>query len=90
MATLTSDELTAARRRAARNNGVAWTKPQINAALQAIEDAMVSTGNVGARSVRQHISQAIEAAASGVFSAGQKDDLFICWAALNAARGGIL
>lgn len=89
MAILSTAELVRARQQAATGRNPSWTKPQINAALQAIEDAMVGTANVGPRSVSAHISLAIETAAAGVFNAGQKDTLFILWSYLNAARGGI-
>jgi len=89
MAVLTADQLLTARRQMAERVPPTWTKPQINAAVQAIEDAMVGTANVGNRSVSAHISQAIEAAAPGRFTVGQKDTLFILWSYLNAARGGI-
>jgi hypothetical protein len=66
-----------------------WTKPQFNSALQATEDAMTGSANVGPRSVPQHIGQAIETAAPGVFNAGMKDDIGVIWCRLNADRGGI-
>ena len=91
MAVLTGAELELASRLASRGGvAVTWRKAHIRGALQSIEDAMVSTSNVGNRSVRAHVSQAIEAVAAGVFSAGQKDDLFVIWSQLNARRGGIL
>lgn len=90
MASLSALELQTLRRSMAARSGPTWTKPQINAAVQAIEDAMVSTSNVGARSVRAYISLAIEGVAAGVFSAAQKDDLFIVWSFLNARRGGVI
>lgn len=90
MTVLTSADLTDLRHRAAIGKTVTWTKPQINAALQAIEDAVQSTSNVGARSLKTYIGLAIENAAAGVFNAQQKDDLFVLWTKLNAARGGIL
>jgi hypothetical protein len=82
--------LEAERRRFAATRTATWRKAHINAALQAIEDAMVSTSNVGNRSVRTHIGAAIETAAPQVFTAQQKDDLFIAWSGMNARRGGIL
>lgn len=90
MATLTAAELREGRRTAARNNGVLWTKPAINAALQAIEDRMISVSNVGGQSIRGAISAAIEAVAAGVFNASQKDDLFVVWCLINARRGGTI
>jgi hypothetical protein len=91
MATLTADELTDLRHITARRAAtVTWTKAQVNAALQAIEDTMQSTSNVGARSIKAHIGLAIETASPGVFSAQQKDELFVIWCRFNVARGGIL
>lgn len=90
MAVITVNDLEDLRRRAARNKSPNWTKPQINAALQAIEDAMISTSNVGARSIKAQIGQAVEAVAAGVFNAAQKDELFVLWCMINAKRGGIL
>lgn len=90
MATIITADLETHRRRFALGRNPTWTKTQFNAALQAIEDAMVSGSNVGARTVKTYIGQAVETAAPGVFNAGQKDDLFLVWSLLNARRGGIL
>lgn len=90
MAVLTPAELVALRQLAARDVGPSWTKPQINAALQAVEDAVQSTSNVGNRSLKTYIGAAIETAAPGAFNAGQKDTLFVLWSRFNAARGGVL
>lgn len=90
MATLTTDDLTDLRQRYARGRNPSWTKPQINAALQAIEDAVQSTSNVGNRTLKVYIGNAIEAAAPGVFNAQAKDDLFILWSIYNARRGGVI
>lgn len=90
MAVIATDDLTDLRHRLATAAGtVTWTKVQVNAALQAIEDAMTGATNVGAHTVPQYIGLAIEQAAPGVFSAGQKQTLFIAWSLLNARRGGI-
>jgi hypothetical protein len=91
MAVLTGAELGEMRRRAARAGVLpSWTKAQVNAALQAIEDRMTGTANVGNRSIKTAIGADIEAAAAGVFNAAQKDDLFLLWSQLNARRGGII
>lgn len=91
MATLTAGECTGLRQLAARRAAaVTWTKPQINAALQAIEDAAQSTSNVGPRTLKAYIGSAIETAVPGVFNAAQKDDLFVIWCRFNAARGGTI
>lgn len=91
MATLTSLELARLRQIGARIYPVVtWTKPQVNAALQAIEDAVQSTGDVGNRSLRAYIAAAIETAAPGIFNVGQKDSLFVIWCRFNVVRGGIL
>lgn len=89
MAVLTTAEKEALRQLAARG-AVSWTKAHIDAALDAIEAAVVSTSNVGNRSLKTYIGNAVETAAPGVFSAGQKDNLFALWCRLNAQRGGIL
>ncbi len=68
MAILTPSELAAIRKKLARNRTVTWDKPQINAAIQAIEDRLqASKGTLNAD---------IEAAAPGVFNAGQKRLIF--------------
>lgn len=90
MAAVTAIELENLRQTAARNKSPNWTKAQINAAIQAIEDTMISTSNVGPRSIKTQIGQAIEAAAPTVFNAATKDDLFVLWCMVNARRGGIL
>jgi hypothetical protein len=90
MAVLTNAELETVRRQAARRAPATWTKAQINAALQAIEDAVQSTSNVGARSLKTYLGNAIEAAAPGVFGAAAKDELFSLWQVLNIRRGGLI
>jgi hypothetical protein len=91
MAEITPEQAVELRRIAARRSPtVTWTKPQINAALQAIEDAIQSTSNVGGRSIKAALALAIENAAPGVFTNPQKDELFVIWCRFNVARGGIL
>jgi hypothetical protein len=73
MATLASDELTEIRHILAQKqgDGVNWTKAQINAVAQAIEDLLVST------SFQNSVSSAINAATSPlVMTAAQKKYLF--------------
>jgi hypothetical protein len=73
MATLTSDELTEVRRILAQKqgDGVNWTKAQINAAAQAVEDLLVTT------SFQNAVSSAINTATSPlVMTAAQKKYLF--------------
>lgn len=67
-----------------------YTKAQIDAALQAIEDRMTGTTNVGNRSVKAVISLDVDGAAPGIFSVAQKDDLFLIWSDFNRRRGGIV
>lgn len=87
MATLTTDELTTARQLCAAAEAPSWTKPQINAALQAIEDAMttqnIPQAAVGA-TMPQYISGRIDNATSPFqFVNGQKKRLFALWAKLK-------
>ena len=84
MATLTTEELQELRHSMARQFPVTWTKTQVNAALQAIEDRMrlASTQNA--------IATDIEATAPGVFTAGQKARLFGVWCVTAAQRLGVL
>ncbi len=91
MATLTAAETDRARRQFAQLRTIRWTKAQANLALQAIEDTMISISNVGNRSIKTHISQQIDAVTGAFsFTANEKDDLFVIWCLINAARGGIL
>lgn len=91
MATLTAAQLQEVRSLAASAVAtVTWTKPQINAAIQAVEDAMASASNVGGKSVQAYIGGAIETAAPGVFSAPQKQTLFALWCVRYAYRQGVL
>lgn len=60
-----------------------WTKPQVRAALQAVEDRMLLA------STRQAIGGDIEAAAPGVFTAANKELLFMAWTTIYARRQGL-
>ena len=90
MAVLTAEELTELRATSGRGQVVTYTKPQINAALQAIEDLFQSSANIGPRSLQQALGLAIETAAPGVFGVGAKTKLFAIWCRLNARREGVL
>lgn len=84
MATLTASELTAARQFMAMVEPPSWLKAQINAALQAIEDAMttqtIPQAAVGA-TMPQYLSGRIDAATGPfTFTATQKRRLFAYWA----------
>lgn len=84
MATFTSAELQELRGVLNRNTATqTWTKAQVNAALQAIEDRVRLAGT------QTTIGNDIESAAPGVFSAGQKTTLFGIWCASAARRLGI-
>jgi predicted component of type VI protein secretion system len=62
---------------------VHYTKPQFNAALQAIEDRLQLAAT------RTAIANDIEAAAPGVFSAAEKNTLFGIWCVTAAQRLGV-
>jgi hypothetical protein len=85
MATITADELTIVRNSLERaGHAGPYTKPQINAALQAIEDTLITrvllAGDAGA-TVQQLVSTAMNMATSPlVLSAGAKKALFAYWA----------
>lgn len=84
MATLTAAELQELRSVLTRNTATqTWTKAQVNAALQAIEDRIRLAGT------QNTIAGDIEAAAPGVFSAGQKATLFGVWCLSAARRLGV-
>lgn len=91
MATITVSELAEARQECARTqSGVNYTKAQINAALQAVEDAMttrvIGAGDLGS-TITQIISAAINTATSPlVLTAAQKKLLFAWWAELKFRR----
>jgi hypothetical protein len=85
MATLSPDELTLVRNSLERaGHAGLYTKPQINAALQAIEDTLITrvlvAGDAGA-TVQQLVSTAINTATGPlVLSAAVKKALFAYWA----------
>jgi tellurite resistance protein len=84
MATLSEDERGELRSKLARSTATQhWTKPQVNAALQSIEDLMVQT------STRNAVGGAIESAAAGVFDNSEKQLLFAIWSLTYARRQGI-
>jgi hypothetical protein len=80
MAVLTTEQLAPIRRNAAEEIAPRWTKPQINAGLQAIEDWFEAN--------RLALGSAIETAAPGVFNATQKRLLVKCWLLSKFERGG--
>lgn len=83
MAALTVPQLTALRNAAERNVAVHYTKAQLNAALQAVEDRMVLAAT------RTALAADIEAAAPGVFSAAEKQTIFALWCLTAAQRLGV-
>lgn len=90
MAILTSDELAHIRQALAASGPPGYTKPQVNGALQAIEDAMTTTplpaGSNG-KTIPQVLSIAVDAGAGVfVFSAAQKKLLFALWSDLKFQR----
>jgi hypothetical protein len=85
MAVLSSADLQELRSRLCFNTSTqTWTKAQVNAALQAIEDRVQLTATKNA------IAGDIEAAAPGVFDASQKQLLFGIWCYSAARRLGII
>jgi len=90
MAVVDTANLQNCRRILANGRTPTWTKAHVNAAIQAIEDAVQSSSNVGGRSLKNYIGNAIETAAPGIFNAQLKDDLFVIWCRFNVERGGIL
>ena len=85
MATFTADQLVMLRALMARNVAPqTWTKAQVNAALQALEDRLRLAGT------QTTLSNDIEAAAPGIFTIQQKQTLFGVWCYTAAARLGIL
>lgn len=85
MAALTSTEIqeliTALNRNATPQT---WSRPQVTAALQAVED------RVQLASTQNAIGGDIETAVPGVFSAAQKKTLFGVWCVSAARRLGVL
>jgi hypothetical protein len=85
MAVFTAEQLGELRTAICRNTATQhWTKPQINAAIQAIEDLMVQP------STRTAVSNAIEAVAAGVFDVAEKELLFAIWSLTYARRQGVI
>jgi len=82
MAPLTDPERDELRQMLAGAVTPTWTKPQINAALQAVED-WFETARAGA-------GAAIEAAAPGVFSPANKRRLLVAWLRQKLRREGSL
>jgi hypothetical protein len=83
MAVLNATDLADLRGVAQRNLVVHYTKTQVNAALQAIEDRMQLA------STKTALGNDIEAAAPGVFTAAEKTTLFGIWCWTAAKRLGI-
>lgn len=93
MAALTTTELANARNFCeGKFSPVGYTKPQINAALQAIEDAMrttpISAGQVG-QTVQQIVSAAVDASSVFNWSNAQKKILFAIWADLTFKKDSV-
>lgn len=93
MATLNVSELASARNFCeSKLAQIAYTKPQINAALQAIEDAMRTTtivaGQAG-QTVQQIVSAAIDASSAFAWSNAQKKILFAIWADLTFKKDSV-
>ncbi len=81
MAVLNTAELAELRQSLAEGKVVSWTKPQINAGLQAIEDWFeANKGNLGS---------AIEAVAPGAFNAARKKELVAYWLRQKFRREGV-
>jgi hypothetical protein len=66
-----------------RTDEQSWTKPEIRAAVQAIEDFFA----LGA--TRQTIAGKIEEVAPGVFNGQQKELIFALWCKVFARRTGL-
>jgi hypothetical protein len=80
MAQLTSAELDDLRQRlAAVSQTVTWTKPQVNTALQALEDWFDTSG-------RNAAGAAIEAVLPGVFTNAQKKAIGKYWMFQKSGR----
>lgn len=87
MAVLTSAQLAELRQGCASSAAAAgapvnYTKAQLNAALQAVEDWFENTG-------RAAIGAAIEAAAPGLFNAAAKKRIAAYWLRQKFAREGV-
>ena len=81
MAVLSPTQLAELRRGCAQDVAVNYTKAQVNAALQAVEDWMEATA-------RAEIATAIELAAPGVFTGPQKKSIFRWFMRQKFERGG--
>jgi hypothetical protein len=80
MAILSPSELTDLRQRCAANvNTLSWTKAEVNAALQALEDWFDTSGRADA-------AAAMEAAAPGVFTNPQKRLIGKYWLLQKSGR----
>lgn len=80
MAALTIEQQAELRRAmAARLATVPYTKPQVNAAIQALEDWWETSGRAAA-------GAAIEAAAPGIFTAPLKKEIGKAWLRQKAER----
>lgn len=93
MAVLSVSELSTARNFCeGRFSPVGYTKPQINAALQAIEDVMRTTlivsGQAG-QPVQQIVSASIDASSAFNWSNAQKKILFAIWAQLTFQKDSL-
>lgn len=93
MAALTTSELVSARNFCeVKLSPVGYTKPQINAALQAIEDTMrtatITAGQAG-QTVQQIVSSAIDASSAFNWSNAQKKILFAIWADLTFKKDSV-
>ena len=85
MATLTADELVMLRQRKSSDGEAStWTKPQLNAACQAVETRLEATATQTA------VSGDIETAAPGVFSGAQKRRIFLLVCLLKARQVGLI
>lgn len=89
---LSASELVTARNFCATRMAVAYTKPQINAALQAIDTAMTSraivAGDLG-KTIQLVLSAEIDAASAFSFTNAQKKLLFAIWAQLKYLKDSI-
>lgn len=84
MATLTAAQLDELRQNcsASASGNIGAIKPQVNAALQAIEDYCENTAKAG-------FASAIEAAAPGIFNAGKKKILVAYYFRQKFTREGV-
>jgi hypothetical protein len=80
MAIVSVSDLASLRQRCASDvASVTWTKAQVNAAIQALEDWFDTTG-------RQEAAAAIESAAPGVFTNAQKKLIGKYWLTQKSGR----